>query len=228
MLVHNYEENSTGTDWFVGDIHGEYNKFSDALMRINFDFNNDRMFCVGDLVDRGPESLKCLTLLDEPWFFSVKGNHEQMMLDALLLSDDRERLFARQMWEGNGGSWYRDLPYEYKLMAKKYINKVNELPNAIKVGDIGVIHAECPLQDWDILAIDQGRYLREEAMWSRKRMSSQSNWKVRGIKAVVVGHTPVKEATVLGNHVYIDLGVCFGDEKDFTIYSYDDIVALIT
>jgi hypothetical protein len=54
---------------------------------------------VGDLVDRGPESLQCLELLREPWFHCVLGNHEQMMLHAFF--GGRTGVH----WLQNGGNW---------------------------------------------------------------------------------------------------------------------------
>ncbi|MGL9724118.1 metallophosphoesterase [Sodalis sp. (in: enterobacteria)] len=37
---------------------------------------------LGDLIDRGPQSEACLPLLENPWFRSVRGNHEQMACPA--------------------------------------------------------------------------------------------------------------------------------------------------
>lgn len=73
-------ENTQGKDWVVGDIHGQYDILMEALDNISFDRTKDRLFSVGDLVDRGPKVFECLRLLKEPWFFAVKGNHENMFL----------------------------------------------------------------------------------------------------------------------------------------------------
>lgn len=227
MHIKEYLQNPIGEDYFVGDIHGEYDKLMDALCKRKFNFQRDLLWSVGDIVDRGPDSLKCLGLLEESWFRAVKGNHEQMMIDALYAEELGERLYARQMWEGNGGDWYRELPYEFRLRARHLASEANELPNGLKVGNIGVVHAECPLPDWDLLAIDSGNYLREKAMWSRRRIDRKENWKVRGVDAVVVGHTPTKEALVLGNHVYIDQGACFYPERGLTVLSYNEILSLV-
>ena len=40
-----------------------------ALLNVDFDFEVDRVFSVGDLIDRGPDSLKCLELVLNKWFF---------------------------------------------------------------------------------------------------------------------------------------------------------------
>lgn len=229
MLIKEYERNTQGRDFFVGDIHGEYNKLMDGLCRVKFNFDKDRLFSVGDCIDRGEDSLKCLTLLDEPWFYSIIGNHESMMLDAIDRDWSGDLAYGRmayQLWLQNGGDWYLKLTPEEDLMLGKYILKVKDLPNGLEVGDIGVVHAECPLHDWELLKYDSGSTLREHAMWSRRRISRQSNIKTKNIEAVVVGHTPTKDVVVLGNHVYIDSGAVFNN-KDLVILSYDEILDLV-
>jgi Icc-related predicted phosphoesterase len=48
------EENIIGNDNIVGDIHGELATFEKLLSTLN---PNDRLFIVGDLIDRGNNSL---------------------------------------------------------------------------------------------------------------------------------------------------------------------------
>lgn len=226
MRIDEYERNTEGRDLFLGDLHGCYDKLMDQLSDLNFNFEKDRLYSVGDLIDRGEDSLKCLGLLEEPWMFAIKGNHEQMMMDALHLKDPREKQQAIQLWSQNGGSWYYDLPFEYRLRARKLSWLVNDLPNAIQVGDIGVIHAEAMGTDWELLKVDQGSYCREFGMRARQRYTRKSASRVRNIKAVVVGHTPVENPIVLGNHVYIDCGACFNGGQ-LIIKSYEQILGMV-
>jgi serine/threonine protein phosphatase 1 len=67
-----------GQDFVVGDIHGQHDKLVNALALVGFNFIEDRLFSVGDLVDRGKGSKKVVDLLQESWFDAVKGNHEQL------------------------------------------------------------------------------------------------------------------------------------------------------
>ena len=229
MRIDNYERNTKGRDFFVGDIHGCYDKLMAALHKVGFDMACDVLYSVGDLVDRGPDSLKCLGLIERPWFRSIKGNHEQIMIDATRKDVDHpsQKWESVSMWVNNGGTWYRELPEALKGYAARLISLANELPNGVRVGDIGVVHAECPLPDWDLLAIDQGNLITSAAMWSRTRENYGIKTLVEGVSAVVVGHTPVKEPKVLGNHVYIDTGACFYADRELTILSYNEIIALV-
>lgn len=62
----------------VGDIQGCYDHLIKLLDKINFDPAKDRLWAVGDLINRGPDSLKTLRFLKAlgPSFTSVLGNHD--------------------------------------------------------------------------------------------------------------------------------------------------------
>jgi hypothetical protein len=106
--VERFPLNENGRDFVVGDIHGMFEHLSRLLTDIAFDEETDRVFSVGDLVDRGPESRRALEWLDNPWFFACRGNHEQFAID----STDPEQL---DVWVNyNGGEWWTDLDVEEK------------------------------------------------------------------------------------------------------------------
>ena len=77
--------------WVVGDIHGCFSMLMDKLRQCRFDPWQDLLVSVGDVIDRGPDSLRCLALLPEAWVVAVRGNHEQMALDALASGIRRRR-----------------------------------------------------------------------------------------------------------------------------------------
>ena len=74
--------NLHGRDYFVGDIQGQRTLLISQLKNLDFDFSIDRLFCAGDIIDRGEESQACLDLLMQPWFFSTLGNHEALLLQG--------------------------------------------------------------------------------------------------------------------------------------------------
>lgn len=84
-LIQKFERNTKGKDYIVGDIHGMYHLLIYALeSKLNFNFENDRLFAVGDLIDRGENSVECLDLLNQSWFHSIMGNHEEMLFKSYL------------------------------------------------------------------------------------------------------------------------------------------------
>jgi serine/threonine protein phosphatase 1 len=97
--IKTFEENKKGRDFVIGDLHGAYSVLLNLLDNLKFDGEKDRLFSVGDLVDRGPDSFLCLQLLKEPWFHCVLANHEQMMLEAF------KGGYMGQFWFRNGGMW---------------------------------------------------------------------------------------------------------------------------
>ena len=76
-----FEKNTRGRDLIIGDIHGHFTRAKEALDAVGFNPEaGDRLFSVGDLVDRGPESDQALEWLAKPWFHAVAGNHEDFAI----------------------------------------------------------------------------------------------------------------------------------------------------
>lgn len=78
------------TTYFVSDIHGQYQAFQKALQDASFSPNQgDKLYVLGDMIDRGPQSKEVLLGLLElrqqypQQVFLIKGNHEQMFEDWL-------------------------------------------------------------------------------------------------------------------------------------------------
>ncbi len=108
--------NTRGRDFIVGDLHGSLAMLETLLRHVGFDAARDRLFSVGDLVDRGADSAGCLALLDEPWFFAVLGNHEEMMA-----ANDSD-------WMRNGGGWIFGVSQDARPEVNRLIEKAGKLP----------------------------------------------------------------------------------------------------
>lgn len=148
-------KNDLGRDFVCGDLHGAYDRLVAFMTHVNFDKSKDRMFSVGDLVDRGPDNEACLSLLREPWFFAVQGNHEQLMWDYYNGGN------YGMYWAPNGGVWghhYTDATPEGAEI-RTLADMANDLPVMLTVERqdgkfFHVIHAELradgPITDADL------------------------------------------------------------------------------
>jgi serine/threonine protein phosphatase 1 len=95
--------NANGRDLVVGDLHGHRSLREQELVRLDFDPSRDRVFSVGDLIDRGPESMAKLQLIAHAWFHAVLGNHELMLLN--FLGYYGSRIHSRRSFPTAGGDW---------------------------------------------------------------------------------------------------------------------------
>lgn len=221
-MIKKLKNNTVGKDYFVGDIHGCYEQLMEALGKIEFNPDVDRLISVGDLVSRGPDSVKCLNLLKETWFHAVFGNHEDMMIKSF------RHEWSTYNYVQNGGKWFFHLPYEEQeqlvLLADAKMTLVIEVETDI--GIIGVIHANAP-DDWQKyhrLNNDEDFFddnLVEDTIWGRRRIYGGQDGRVNGIDYVIVGHTPVEDVTVLDNIVYIDTGAVY--DGSLTILSVNEV-----
>ncbi|WP_414041500.1 metallophosphoesterase [Acidithiobacillus sp. M4-SHS-6] len=139
--------NTQGRDFVVGDLHGCKALLDAELVRQDFDVARDRLFSVGDLVDRGPDSEGCLDLLMEPWFHAVMGNHDAMLmawlreqqgLESVGWYPRRQRDYAGNFTYGKGWQWAK----RYHRAAD-HLPLLESLPFILEVdGQFQVVHAE--------------------------------------------------------------------------------------
>ena len=65
---------------FIGDLHGCLAEFEDLLETLRFDPAADELYPVGDLVNRGPDSVGCVRLANQLGARPVLGNHDVHLL----------------------------------------------------------------------------------------------------------------------------------------------------
>lgn len=86
----------------IGDIHGCCKTFKKLIVEKIQLTKNDLIYCTGDYIDRGEDSKGVIDFILELKakgfsVFTLRGNHEQMMLNALY---DKN---AMKLWMQNGG-----------------------------------------------------------------------------------------------------------------------------
>ncbi|WP_261389292.1 metallophosphoesterase [Ferrimonas balearica] len=226
-----------GRAFFIGDLHGERRQLSQLLGNVGFSpEKGDRLICVGDLIDRGPDSVACLDLLELPWFHSVLGNHEAMLMDAL--SGDTDCLNS---WLRCGGQWFEALEDgERDAVVAKAQRLLPEVPLGLEIqlpaldARIGVVHAECPHDDWLSFrqACQRGLDSRQEfhCLWARDTLSRMGKGEyptpVANIDALVLGHTPQQMFRSYGNRVWLDTGAGYPAGR-LSLLSAEQILELV-
>lgn len=93
----------------VGDIHFKTRELHKGLQALSLDRSVDRLIAVGDRIDRGPGMLDGLKLLGEPWFYTVRGNHEQMLIDTY-------RTNPHLPYSARGARWWMSIDGKSKPM----------------------------------------------------------------------------------------------------------------
>lgn len=208
--------NKTGRDFVVGDIHGAYDLVLQAMEEVNFDPARDRLFSVGDLIDRGPQSHRCVRFLSQPYVYAIRGNHEDLLID-LYKDEEPTESILRFMAKQVGLEWWLDASDE---MRQDVLDVIRKLPFVIETdtlrGTVGFVHADVPLEmNWQAF-IEKIKGMSQDtvktALWGRKRLSEQDQKGISGIGRLFVGHTPQWEGMKRFGNVYaIDTGAVFGE-----------------
>jgi serine/threonine protein phosphatase 1 len=203
----------------IGDVHG----CLDALTALHREIETDlarrpvadwRIVHLGDYVDRGIDSRGVveflLRLASMPRVLCLRGNHDQMLQDALAGEEG-----AAELWLVNGGS---ETLESYGLSVPQFMrHRAGHLPcdaipkahraflamlqTSARFGDYYFVHA----------GIDPARGLAaqeaETQLWIREPFLSCR----QEFEAVIVhGHTPVRSVDPRPNRIAIDTGAVFG------------------
>jgi len=189
----------------IGDIHGRSDLLERALERCE----GMQIICVGDYVDRGPDSAGVIDILRKrPDVTCIAGNHEDMLLSFL---DDPTGKPSR--WLHHGGddtiASFGINPQDYKddlttlrsdfseMLGDDVIGWLQTLPNFIQYGNVAILHAgadpTCALEDQDT----------HKFRWGHPEFSSTR--RQDGI-VVVHGHTIVAKPSFKHGRISVDTG----------------------
>ncbi|MBQ9697861.1 MAG: serine/threonine protein phosphatase [Acidaminococcaceae bacterium] len=200
----------------VGDVHGQYEKLKTLMRRIKFDPKIDRLIFLGDLIDRGPESLQCFDYvmhLQKKYPESViflMGNHERHMLDYYdALAKTKDELDVRLLnrtseWLMYGGD--KTLPQLQQLGAKALQNRLDyarNLPLYYRAGDFYFCHAGV---DPDVPLEAQQE---KDLIWIREKFYNN----YRGKETIVVGHTPIQNLQYMFKDITWDMYPVIRDNR---------------
>lgn len=196
----------------ISDIHGCYKKFMDMLKLINFK-DEDELYILGDIIDRGEEPLKILDYIKGHKNITLlKGNHEKMYEDAFETGD-------YTLWHYNGGQiTHLNLIKSGLDKEQQVYNYIKKLDYIIIVDKFILVHAGVFYPD-NHNELELKEFLKHQhedyCLWSRENIYYEESYKDY---TVICGHTPVQ--SILNNYnnpkilkragtIYIDCGCCF-------------------
>jgi serine/threonine protein phosphatase 1 len=211
----------------IGDVHGQADALEHLLTHIDalrISDDDGEIIFTGDLIDRGPESLRSVDLAVQACLrFNhsaiLPGNHEIMMMTCLLRKGTRED-FDRWYYNGGAAVINEVDPCEEGTLSEAFdkiserldqdfIDTIVKGPTYLIRNRVLFVHAGIhPQQDLDVF-LSQDRFgPPQDSHWAWMRhpfLSWEGGWEHHDLDLVVHGHTPAttkfivdeKEATFL-------------------------------
>ncbi|MFP4620736.1 MAG: metallophosphoesterase family protein [Bacteroidales bacterium] len=179
--------------YVIGDVHGCYKSLRKLVEDILELDKGDELYFVGDFIDRGPAGKEVIDylifLINEGYQVqSVRGNHEEMMIDAYLYQTSDKYM----LWMFNGADTtlasYGISPSRFndrgvlRELPESHIDFLRKMPYHIKLNDYIIVHAginfnaEMPFRDFHSM------------LWCRDCTNDLS---FSGDRYIVHGHTPL-------------------------------------
>ena len=176
----------------ISDIHGCHQTFSALLDTLQLT-KEDELYILGDLIDRGPNSIavidQVLKMVEEGYkVTTLMGNHEWMFMQALDETIPYCWDWRRyQAWVKNGGvTTMMNLGYkridDLKNIDKKYDTWVRSLKPYIELDKVILVHAGFNFKEEDIFKDTHSLY------WIRNYYDTIIPEKINN-KIIVHGHT---------------------------------------
>lgn len=176
----------------VGDIHGMYEKLIKLMEKIRFDPEDDLLVFLGDFVDRGPDSVRCLQYVYDlqnaypDTVICLLGNHEVMMSSYLIqkrLNYNTVIADYADSWLENGGfETLKQLDELETGIKNELLQWVENLPVKYQYQEFFFCHAGV---DPNVPLSVQNEF---DMLWRRQQWWEQ----YKGVETIVVGHTPVQ------------------------------------
>ena len=208
----------------IGDIHGCLTTLKKLVSKVDLATTN--LISVGDLIDRGEDSLGVIKYCIENNIQVCLGNHEKMAIDAISQYLGPDYPFKRMDlldsdWIANGGRRVFDEASKEDLQFM--VDYFQTLPIYIKTdythNDLPVVvsHTALNMYHYNILDADPAELLRMSTslVWSRTQATSQAAVKFFSI----YGHTPTDylgtpnaKPHITSTGINLDTGCCYDSE----------------
>lgn len=186
--------------YVISDIHGQAKLFNKLLKKINFN-EKDKLYILGDAVDRGPDGIKILLkIMRTPNMYMLLGNHELMMYNTITAKNKPDMWEYSAIWFQNGGQITLKSFLKYSENTQKRILKyIKKLPSEFRIEinnkEFILCHAIPDPSSFKINPFENSieglRYDSEKEMaaWERYIRLDDKNF---DNKIIIHGHTPTK------------------------------------
>ncbi len=201
----------------LGDIHGCSKTFKALLHKGIKLKKSDEVFCLGDYIDRGPDSKGVVDLILDLRakgykIHTIRGNHEQLMIDSE--TDEKEN----KIWLRNGGekTLQSFSVNKFSELKTHYQNFFKETKHYLEKDNFIFVHAGLDFSKADIF---ENKYAM---LWTRDLWVSEEKL---GGKIIIHGHTIKTLETIikqLGKNVINIDGGCVYNESPL----YGNLVAI--
>ena len=199
----------------VGDLHGCYDELMELLEKIGIG-DDDRVFCVGDLITKGPKSKEVLDLfMTDARFSTVIGNHD---------------LALRRKWNGEDielKAAQKEAHKELRGEKDAYVSFFNRMPFMIDLGTHLVVHAGLR-PNIELYSQTTGDLTRLRTLGSDRESDEGTPWYhvYHGEKIVLFGHWPSPEPRRGRRAIGLDTGCVYGYNLTAYIIESDEFVTV--
>lgn len=210
----------------IGDIHGCYAEFEELTRKLGYSWKsgvpinaeNRRLAFVGDLTDRGPESVKTAEIvwelvINQQNAFYVPGNHCNKLYRYLL----GNKVQTTHGLETTVSEFLSLDPKQKNSFREKFLGMYDSSPlyHVLDQGRLVIAHAG--IRE-DYIGKNNSKVKTFVLYGDITGQSNADGTPVRrewakhyhGDAIIVYGHTPVKEPRIVNNTYNIDTGAVFG------------------
>ena len=215
----------------IGDVHGCYLTFVELYNEIIKKYPEIKIYCVGDLVDRGNKSFEVVEFFIENNIQFTPGNHEFMFY---YFFKEPASTFASS-WVFNGSEATLESYDDHDNKVFEHIEYLRKAPLFFDTKDCFITHAGISKEyekDLDPNFRNDRSSLYD--LINREFLSDKGVLWLRGEalnigKLQIIGHTKHQEITLdeEANAVYIDTGAYVGNKLSAVIVDNDQIVDVI-
>lgn len=226
----------------IGDIHGCYKEFKELSLELGYSWENSIpvhpgsrvLGFVGDLTDRGPESIKMIEIvwqlvIKEKLAFYTPGNHCNKLY-RFFLGNKVKIAHGLETTVAEYESLYKQ---EQQTVRTKFIELYEKAPLYLVLDNEKLVIAHAGMKQ-EFIGKTQSK-VKEFVLYgditgekhpdgSPVRRDWAKNY--HGTAIIVYGHTPVKEPRII-NHTYnIDTGAVFGGKLTALRYPEMELISV--